>query len=311
MTTTSNSPSATSSPGSPGSPGSPAGSGASSGAVPVRVAEPGIGHDFRAAAIVWRRELIRFRTDRTRIIALLIQPVLFLFVLGNGLASLTAGSTFGIELKTFMFPGVLATSTLFTAMFAAISVVWDREFGFLREMMVAPVSRSSIMVGKCIGGTTVATLQGCLVIALAPLVHVPLSVPLVAELIGEVFLISFAITALGLVIAARIKQMQAVMGIMQMIMLPMMMLSGALYPLGDLPKWLSVLVHLNPLTYGVHAVRTTVFNHINASPEAMAALNPPLSIGGWVVPMAAQLGLILVIGLVLLTVASSEFSRSE
>ena len=279
--------------------------------VPVRVAQPGLSHDFRAAAIVWRRELIRFWKDRTRIVALLIQPILFLFVLGNGLSSLTAGSTVGVDLKTFMFPGVLATSTLFTAMFAAISVVWDREFGFLREMMVAPVSRSSIMIGKALGGTTVATLQGLLVIALAPLVHVSLSVPLVLELTFEVFLISFAITAFGLVIAARIKQMQAVMGIMQMIMLPLTMLSGGLYPLRELPTWLSVLVHLNPLTYGVHAVRTTVFDHLALPPEAVAALNPPLTIGGWTVPIAAQLLLITVIGVVLLTVAAVEFSRSE
>ena len=279
--------------------------------IPVRIAQPGLSHDARAVAIVWRRELIRFWKDRTRIISLLVQPVLFLFVLGNGLASLTARSTGGVDIKTFMFPGVLATSTLFTAMFAAISVVWDREFGFLREMMVAPVSRSSIMIGKCLGGTTVATLQGLLVIALAPLVHVTLSVTLVLELILEIFLISFAITAFGLVIAARIKQMQAVMGIMQMIMLPMTMLSGGLYPLRALPGWLSVLIHCNPLTYGVHAVRTTVFNHLTVSSAALDALNPPLSIGGWVVPMAAQLLLLLVIGVVLLAVAVSEFSRSE
>jgi ABC-2 type transport system permease protein len=279
--------------------------------VPVSVAEPGLSHDFRAAAIVWRRELIRFWGDRTRIISLLVQPVLFLFVLGNGLASLTSRSTGGVDLKTFMFPGVLATSTLFTAMFAAISVVWDREFGFLREMMVAPVSRSSIMIGKCIGGTTVATMQGLLVIALAPLVHVTLSVTLVLELLFEVFLISFAITAFGLVIAARIKQMQAVMGIMQMIMLPMTMLSGALYPLRNLPSWLAILIHCNPLTYGVHAVRTTVFDHMSMPPAAVATLNPPLTIGGWVVPMAAQLLLITAIGVALLAVAVSEFSRSE
>jgi ABC-2 type transport system permease protein len=279
--------------------------------VPVRVAEPGLSHDVRAAAIVWRRELIRFWGDRTRIISLLVQPILFLFVLGNGLASLTSSSTGGVDLKTFMFPGVLATSTLFTAMFAAISVVWDREFGFLREMMVAPVSRTSIIIGKCLGGTTVATLQGLLVIALAPLVHVSLSVSLVLELIAEVFLISFAITAFGLVIAARIKQMQAVMGIMQMIMLPMTMLSGGLYPLRNLPGWLSLLIHLNPLTYGVHAVRTTVFDHLSMPAGALAALNPPLTIGGWTVPLGACLLLITAIGVALLAVAAAEFSRSE
>jgi len=280
--------------------------------IPVRIAEPGLNHDLRAAAIVWRRELIRFWKDRTRIIALLVQPVLFLFVLGNGLASLTARSTGGVDIKTFMFPGVLATSTLFTAMFAAISVVWDREFGFLREMMVAPVSRSSIMIGKCLGGTTVATLQGLLVIALAPLVHVTLSVTLVLELILEVFLISFAITAFGLVIAARIKQMQAVMGVMQMILLPMTMPLRRALP-AALPADLVVRAHplqpahLRRARGAHHGVRTT----FSVSSAALDALNPPLSIGGWVVPMGAQLLLILGIGVVLLAVAVSEFSRSE
>src|SRR6185312_2210418 len=139
----------------------------------VRVAPPGLRSDLRAVRVVWQRELIRFGQDRIRIVAALVQPVLFLFVLGTGLQTLTSASTGGTSLRTFMFPGVLATSVLFTAMFSAISIVWDREFGFLREMLVAPVRRGSILVGKCLGGATVATLQGLLVLVLAPLVDVP------------------------------------------------------------------------------------------------------------------------------------------
>ena len=132
----------------------------------VRVAPPGLRSDLRAVRVVWQRELIRFGQDQIRIVAALVQPVLFLFVLGTGLQSLTSASTGGTSLRTFMFPGVLATSVLFTAMFSAISIVWDREFGFLREMLVAPVRRGSILVGKCLGGATVATLQGLLVLVL-------------------------------------------------------------------------------------------------------------------------------------------------
>src|SRR6266511_1748767 len=144
------------------------------GQIRVAVPERGIQHDMRAIGIVWRRELIRFRTDRLRAITSLIQPVLFLFVLGTGLSSLAGGSMPpGVSFKTFIYPGVLAMSVLFTAIFSAASIVWDREFGFLREMLVAPVRRWAIVIGKCLGGATVASTQGVLMIAMAGLVGVP------------------------------------------------------------------------------------------------------------------------------------------
>jgi ABC-2 type transport system permease protein len=115
---------------------------------PVRVAARGPAHELRAVSVVWRRELYRFRTDRGRILSSFAQPLLFLFVLGKGLgANIPRGSFSGADYSTFLFPGVLATSVMFTAVFSAISIVWDRELGFLREMLVAPVSRSSIVLG--------------------------------------------------------------------------------------------------------------------------------------------------------------------
>lgn len=279
--------------------------------VAVRVAEPGLAQDLRAVKVVMQRELIRFGQDRTRIVSAMIQPVLFLFVLGAGLSTLTDGSTGGIDLRTFMFPGILATSTLFTAMFSAMSIVWDREFGFLREMLVAPVRRSSIMVGKCFGGAVVSTLQGCLVLLLAPLVGVTLTPLLVLELLGMLMLLSFMLTALGLVISARVQQLQSVMGIMQMLLLPMSFLSGALYPINDLPRWLNVLVHINPITYAVWPVRNAVFSHLDAPEAALEALNPPLEWFGWPVPVWMQLGLVLVLGVVFLAVAVRQFDKVE
>ncbi len=287
--------------------------GASSGftTVPVRVAKPGLRQDMRAAGVVWRRELIRFSQDRTRMMAALMQPILFLFVLGTGLSSLTRGGLGGINLKTFLYPGILATSTLFTAMFSAISIVWDREFGFLREMLVAPVRRSSIMIGKALGGATVATCQGVLVLILAHFAHVHLSVLLVLALLGEIFILSFTLTALGLVMAARVQQMQAVFGIMQMLLLPLSFLSGALYPIGNLPKWLSVIVHINPITYAVHAVRETIFGHLHTSKVALAHLNPPITWSGWRVPIGVELAFVAVVGVALMAVAIFEFNRAE
>ena len=279
--------------------------------VPVSVAQPGLAQDYRAIKVVLQRELIRFGQDRTRILSALVQPVLFLFVLGTGLSSLTEGSTGGVDLRTFMFPGIVATSTLFTAMFSAVSIVWDREFGFLREMLVAPVRRSSIMIGKTLGGAAVATLQACLVLVLAPLVDVSLSPGLVVVLVLLVFLLAFTLTAFGLVIAARIQQMQTVMSIMQMLLLPMSFLSGALYPISNLPTWLSIVVRLNPITYAVSAVRSTVFNDLDASAEAMAVLNPPITWFGWPVPMWLELVIVAVLGLVFLAVAVVQFEKAE
>src|SRR6476660_6858190 len=139
----------------------------------------------------------------------LIQPLLFLFVLGSGLQQLSAASTGGVDLKTFMYPGILCIAVLFTAIFSAASIVWDREFGFLREMMVAPVRRSSIVIGKCLGGATVASLQGVVLIVLAPIVGIPYSLPLILGIFGLMLLLAFAMTAFGVMIAVRIKQMQS------------------------------------------------------------------------------------------------------
>ena len=277
----------------------------------VVVPQKGFVLDLRAIKIVLQRDLIRTYQDRTRFVSALVQPLLFLFVLGAGLGSLTKASTGSLDLKTFMFPGILATSTLFTAMFSAVSIVWDREFGFLREMLVAPIRRSSIILGKAIGGATIATFQGTLVLALAPLVHVHLTVGLALTLLAEVFLLSFTLTSLGLAVVARIKQVQTVMGLMQVLLLPLSFLSGALYPLSNLPGWLSVAVRLNPLTYAVHPVRTAVFSHLQIPAAVRARLNPPITWGGWVVPTWLQLLLVASIGLSLLALAVRQFQHVE
>jgi ABC-2 type transport system permease protein len=278
---------------------------------PVAVPRRTLALDLRAIKIVVQRDLIRTLQDRTRFVAALVQPLLFLFVLGSGLASLTAATTGSLNLRTFMYPGILATSTIFTAMFSAVSMVWDREFGFLREMLVAPVRRSSIVLGKALGGATVATLQGVLVLVLAPLVDVPLSVGLALILLGEVFLLSFTLTALGLAVVARITQVQTVMGLMQVLILPLSFLSGALYPLSNLPTWLSIAVRVNPLTYAVHPVRTAVFDRLAMPADVRARLNPPITWNGWVVPTWMQLLLVTAIGVVLLGIAVRQFQKVE
>jgi ABC-2 type transport system permease protein len=279
--------------------------------VPVRVPGASLGGDFRAVKVVWQRELIRFSQDRIRIITSLVQPLLYIFVLGTGLSSLTRGATGGVSLSTFIYPGVIALSVLFTAMFSAASIVWDREFGFLREMLVAPVRRGAVMLGKCLGGATVATLQGLIVVAIAGLVHVPYSPVMILVLTAEMMLLGFCLTAFGLVAAARVRQMQSIMGLMQMILMPLIFLSGSLYPLRDLPGWLNAAVKLNPITYAVHPIRQAVFDHLHGNAAALARLNPPLTWWGWDVPILVQLGVVGVTGLLLLGVAIAQFNRAD
>jgi ABC-2 type transport system permease protein len=281
-------------------------------AIRVAVPERSIRHDLRAVSIVWRRELIRFRTDRLRAVTSLVQPVLFLFVLGTGLSQLASrGLPDGVNFKTFIYPGVLAMSVLFTAIFSAASIVWDREFGFLREMLVAPVRRWAIVVGKCLGGATVATFQSIIFLALAGFAHVPYNPVLLLTLLGELLLLAFTLTAFGVMMAARVKKLQAFMAITQMVVLPLFFLSGALYPLTGLPGWLTVLTRLDPLTYIVDPMRQAVFGHLSVSPAALAALSPGVTWFGWVVPLGLSVAIVGVMGAAMLAIAIAEFRKTE
>jgi ABC-2 type transport system permease protein len=278
----------------------------------VAVPERSVRHDLRAVSIVWRRELIRFRTDRLRAITSLVQPILFLFVLGTGLSRLASrGMPPGVDFKTFIYPGVLAMSVLFTAIFSAASIVWDREFGFLREMLVAPVRRWAIVVGKCLGGATVATFQGIIFLALAGVAGVPYNPILLLTLVGELLLLSFTLTAFGVMMAARIKQIQAFMALTQLFVLPLFFLSGALYPLNGLPAWLTVLTRIDPLSYIVDPMRHAVFSHLKVNAQALASLSPGITWGGWLVPTGLAVGIVAVMGLAMLTIAIAEFRKTE
>jgi ABC-2 type transport system permease protein len=281
----------------------------------VSVPQRSLSRDLRAVSIVWRRELLRFQADRLRIVSSLVQPVLFLLVLGTGLSRLAGhGMPPGLSFSTFIYPGVLSMSVLFTALFSAGSIVWDREFGFLREMLVAPVSRAALVLGKCLGGATVATFQGLVILAMAGLVHVPYNPMLFLEVIGELLLLSFTLTAFGVMVAARITQMQAFMALNQMMVMPLFFLSGALYPLNGLPAWLTIVTRFDPLTYVVAPMRHAVFSHLGLTPAAaaaVAALDPGVTWGGWKVPDGLSLGLVAVVGVLLLGLAIAEFRKTE
>jgi ABC-2 type transport system permease protein len=278
---------------------------------PLRLPGRTLRHDIRGVRIVWQRELIRFFQDRARIVSSLLQPVLFLFVLGTGLSTLAAGGLGGLSLRTFIFPGVLAMATMFTALFSAGSIVWDREFGFLREMLVAPVRRSAIVIGKCLGGATVATFQGIIVLALAGAVGAPYSPSLMVVLVVELLVLSFTLTALGVMLAARMRNIQTFFALTQVFLLPMFFLSGSLYPLSNLPSWLHVLTRIDPITYAVDPMRRAVFAHLSLPAFVRGRLNPGVTWGGWHVPAVIELAIVLLIGLAMLGVGVLEFRRTE
>ena len=277
---------------------------------PVRTAGNGLSDDLRAVRIVWRRELIRFSRNRLRIATSLAQPILFLFVLGTGLSPLIS-ATDHFNYRTFIFPGVLGMTILFTSIFSAMSIVWDREFGFLREMLVAPVKRWSIVLGKCFGGMTVATIQGVIFLCLAGTVGVPYSPVMLIELVGEMALMAFALTAFGVLIASRIQQMQSFQVVTQFFVMPMFFLSGAMFPLSGLPEWLTALTKIDPLTYAVDPLREAVFSHLNVSPVAQHALDPGVSWNGWRLPVPAELAIVAVMAALLLGAAMIAFSKTD
>jgi ABC-2 type transport system permease protein len=277
----------------------------------VRVPERSWRSEARAVNVIWRRDLIRFADDPMRIVAWLFQPLLFLVVLGFGLQRLSASASHGVDLKTFIFPGILTISLVFSAMFTAASLVWDRELGVLRAMMVAPVSRSAIILGKCLGGTTVAASQGVIVLALAGLVHVPYDPGLIVGVLALQLLVAFTVTAFGVLVAISIRQPQTFTSVMQMFVMPAYFLCGALYPVSGLPTWLGVLTRLDPLTYAVDPMRRLVFDHLAVSPAARRTLDAGVTWFGWRVPSLLEAGMVLVTGLAMTGVAIWRFARTE
>jgi ABC-2 type transport system permease protein len=279
--------------------------------VAARVPQRSWRSEARAVKIIWRRELTRFAGDRTQMMMALIQPLVFLFVLGTGLQSVSAGATDGVEFTTFIFPGVLSMAVLFTALFRAASLVWDRELGFLREMMIAPVSRSSILLGKCLGGATIGASQGVLLLALAGLVGVPYDLLLILGLFCLMLLLAFAVTAFGVLVAVCIKQAQTFTSMMQLLLMPMFFVSGALYPISGLPSWLGVLNRADPLTYAVDPMRHVVFGHLDVSESARQTLDPGVTWFGWHLPPLFEAALVLLLGLAMMGTAIWHFSRTE
>lgn len=255
-----------------------------------------LNRDAKGIYVIWLRELKRYWADKARIFSSLAQPLMFLFILGTGLSAAFRGVDSGLSID-FIFPGIVGMTILFTSIFSSVSIVWDREFGFLKEVLVAPVSRTAVAIGKALGGASVAMIQGTLILLLAPVIGVSLTPIIIIKLWIYMFLIAFSITSLGIIFAVRMRTMEGFQMVMNFFLFPMFLLSGALFPIKNLPGWLSILVKINPLTYGVDLLRQTVIGP--KSPE-IAVFNPYF-----------DLFFIAVFGAISISIAVILFRRTE
>jgi len=229
------------------------------------------------AFTLWWREVVRFYRQRARVVGVIASPLLFWLVIGSGFGtSFRSGNAAGQQhYLDYFYPGALIMIVLFTSIFTMMSVIEDRKEGFLLSVMVAPVPRSAIVLGKVLGGTTLSAIQGLIFLAFAPLVGVHLTLGDFLLVVLVVFLVSFALTALGFVIAWPMDSTQAFHAIINLFLIPLWLLSGALFPLSGASGWLRLIMRINPLTYGVEALRLLLYPQspaVSSLPVCVAAL---------------------------------------
>jgi ABC-2 type transport system permease protein len=228
-------------------------------------------NDFLLAALsLWRREMVRFLRQRSRIVGALGSPLLFWLLLGSGVGSSFRFGSPGASMGylEYFFPGTVVLILLFTSIFSTISIIEDRREGFLQSVLVAPIPRSAFVLGKLLGGTTLAVMQGVLFMLLAPLVNI--SFYAIPAALGMLALVAFGLTALGYIIAWQMDSTQGFHAIMNLFLIPMWLLSGSVFPASGAPGWLRWIILINPLTYGLAAVRSSIYGVQRA-----AAMNLP------------------------------------
>lgn len=235
---------------------------------------------MRGVRALWWREIIRFVRQRSRLVGALAQPLLFWVLLGGGFsASLRPpGAPADLGTMAYFYPGIIGLVLLFTAIFSTIVVVEDRKSGFLQGVLVSPLSRAGIVLGQALGGTTLAVSQGALFLLLAPLVGISLSVAAVFAVIGVLAAIAFALTSLSLAIAWRMESTQGFHAIMNLILMPIWILSGAFFPASGAAGWLGWLMQLNPLTYGMAALRRCLYLGMPDAVGLVPALGPSVAV---------------------------------
>lgn len=257
---------------------------------------------WRGTWVVAYREILRFVSDRSRMLSSFAMPLLFLVIFGAGFTKVMGPLARGVNFIQFMYPGIIAMTVLTSSLFAGISVVWDREYGFLKELLVAPLGRTGIVLGKAAGGTVVALLQALVMLVLAPIVGVSLTPTMVLKLIPVVIILSLALSGLGILIASFMQSQQGFQVLIQILIFPLIFLAGVFFPVNDVPVWMEIISKVNPLTYGVDAIRQIFLGSglglgVTVLGHTMTVLNEVLVIG--------------VLGAVLLGGAVLAFNRQD
>ena len=239
-----------------------------------------------------------------RMVTSLAFPLLFLVVFGSGLSGAMGMLAPGVDFSKFIFPGIIGMTVLITSFMSGVSVVWDREFGFLKEVLVAPISRVAVAAGKTLGGATIALIQGTIILAFAPLFGITFPLEILPRLLPVMFLVACALSAMGIFLASRIKSMEAHQAVMQLLMFPMVFLSGVFFPVNNLPPWMNILVKINPATYGIDSIRQLVLGVQPTTSLGITVLGHTMSIGEDLMVVAA-------FGLVMVVLAMWSFGTQE
>jgi len=224
-----------------------------------------LSHNARAVYVITLREFTKFVRERSRLLGTMARPVLWLFVVGGGLSRLVA-PTGGVSYLQFIFPGMIGMTILFASIFSAISIVWDREFGFLKEILVAPISRFSVVFGKAMAGTSISVFQVLIMVVFIPVLGIHITLVQFLLLIFTSALLAFSLTSFGILVASRMSSYEGFNIIMNFLVMPMFFLSGAMYPVRLLPPVLKELTHFNPLTYGVDALKNVMLSQAAGTP---------------------------------------------
>jgi len=269
---------------------------------------------IRAIWVIAYRDLLRFWQDRARLIGSFAMPLLFLIIFGAGFDRVMGSLVPGVSYVQFIYPGIIAMTVLMSSIMSGLSVVWDREFGFLREVLVAPLSRAGIVLGKAAGTAVIAVGQGFILLALAPIIGVKIDVILVLKLIPLLIIMSLCLASLGILIASRMRSQQGFHMVVQIVIMPLIFLSGIFFAVNNVPVWLEVVSKSNPLTYGVDAIRQ-VFLGVDSAAIVDAAGSSDYAIGvtvfGHTMSVIDDAIVMAVVGIVLLLVATWSFSKQE
>ena len=266
---------------------------------------------FRATWVVSYRELLRFIQERSRIFSSFAMPLLFLAIFGAGFNRLIGAVTPGVDFIQFMYPGIVAMTVLMNSVMSGLSVVWDREFGFLKEILVAPLGRGGIVLGKAAGSAVVSVMQGIVMLVLAPLVGVSITPIMVVKLIPMLIVVSMSLSGLGVLIASRMRSQQGFQLIMQLIIFPLIFLSGVFFPVNNVPVWMEVISKIDPLTYGVDAIRQLFLGPGIAATSGQGGYTLGVTILGHTMTILQDILVVAVFGTIMLSIAAWSFSKQE